>query len=131
MNEPPEPVGQPPTVAAMPPTVPVARAAHPRGSSDEYDDRRLHPRPRPSASVFGWSRREGVLPRGKVRLACFAILTLALVVAGTVCILAVWDATTSEVAWKAITSLAIVAAMAAAFTVLNEVFGQRIESSDA
>ena len=130
MADSPDPIGM--TPPASPPPLPVARATRLRDVyDDEDDDRRPRRRPRPAPGGLGWPRTEGVLPRGKVRLACFVVLTLALVVSGALCILAVWGAASSDVAWKAVTSLAIVAGMMAGFTVLNEMFGKRVEPDDA
>lgn len=124
MSDVPEPT--PPRVAPpLPP--PVARATRLRDLYDDEDDR---PRRR-SRSGVGWVRSEGVLPRAKVRFACFLVLTLSLLAAGVLMILAVWEAAPSGVAWKAVATLAIIAGLMAGFTVLNEMFGPSRAESDA
>lgn len=92
--------------------------------SDDSDDERPARRP-PARGVGVWPWSDGVIPRSKVRMACFAVLALSMFAAGALCIMSVWNATPIEVAWKAIASLGIVAALAAGFTVLNEVFGPK------
>jgi multidrug transporter EmrE-like cation transporter len=60
-----------------------------------------------------------------VRMTCFIVLALSMFGAGALCLMAVWDATPIDVAWKSIVSLGIVAALMAGFTLLNEVFGPK------
>jgi hypothetical protein len=72
-----------------------------------------------------WPFSTGVLPRGKVRMACFVVLALAMFGTGGLCIMAVWNPDQTGVAWKSIASLGIVAALMAGFTLLNEVFGPK------
>ncbi|MEJ5276947.1 MAG: hypothetical protein WHU94_13640 [Thermogemmata sp.] len=125
MSEIPEPI---PPKAADPQSPPLAISmGQDTRLREEDDDRRSRRSKWPAPLRQGWPRTEGVLPREKVRLACFVVLTLALVVAGTLCILAVWGAAPTDVAWKAVTSLAILAGMMAGFTVLNDIFGKRVE----
>lgn len=68
-------------------------------------------------------RLAGVLPPKRVRLMCFGVLSLGLLSAGFVCILAVWGAAPQDVAWKSVATLGIVALVMIAFTILNEKFG--------
>jgi len=68
-------------------------------------------------------RTEGFLPRRMIRLACFAVITVCLFVASVVCILAVWDYASTDVAWRAAATLGIVTVAMAGFAVLNELFG--------
>lgn len=91
---------------------------------DSRDDRRPAHRP-PARGVGLWPWSDGVIPRGKVRMGCFGVLALSMFGAGALCIMAVWNPTQTDVAWKAIASLGIVAALAAGFTLLNEVFGPK------
>jgi hypothetical protein len=144
-----DPVGPRPDPSPSPPSPPVARAVSPpvakavasggrmhdlygQDSSDDSrfdsDDRRPS-RPnshrRPESPQGFWTRSGGVLPRGKVRMACFVVLALSLFGAGALCIMAVWDASRTDVAWKAIVTLAIIAALMGGFTLLNEVFGPK------
>lgn len=102
-----------------PPPLPRAARAPDYDDDDDY---------RPRRRRFGRGATRGVLPRSTVRMTCFLILTLSLVLAGAMCIMAVWDAAPSAVTWKAITTLGIVAAMTAGFTALNEAFGQPVEN---
>lgn len=108
---------QPEITSPPPPPLPRAARAPDYGDDDDYRPRRR----------FGPRKTRGVLPRSTVRMTCFLILTLSLVLAGAMCIMAVWDAAPSAVTWKAITTLGIVAAMTAGFTALNEAFGQPVE----
>jgi len=118
------------------PTPPVATRAHGKlgqlwendhDSRDDSDDARPVRRPsRPPARGVGvWPWSDGVIPRGKVRMACFVVLALSMFGAGALCLMAVWDATRIDVAWRSIVSLGIVAALMAGFTLLNEVFGPK------
>ena len=76
------------------------------------------PKPSPPARP-----RRGVLPRAAVRTAAFAIISLSIFLCGVLCLLAVWDFTTGDVSWRAVTSLGIVAAMMGMFVFVNELFG--------
>jgi hypothetical protein len=96
-------------------------------SRDDSDDRRpvRHPSRPPAGGVGFWRWSEGVLPRSKVRMACFVVLALSMFASGALCIMAVWSPDQTGVAWKSIASLGIVAALMAGFTLLNEVFGPK------
>jgi hypothetical protein len=69
-------------------------------------------------------KRRGVLPRKAVRTTAFGIISLAIFACGGLCLLAVWDYTSSGVPWRAITSLGIVAGTMGAFAFVNELFGE-------
>ena len=112
-----------PAVATVPPLPAIPRDRHSRDWDNDWEDRRPRHRPPPPVHRSHWPRAEGVLPRAKVRLVCFVVLTLSLFASGVLMILAVWDAARSDVAWKAVATLAIVAALAGGFTLLNELFG--------
>lgn len=75
-------------------------------------------------------RRLGVLPIKAVRTAAFGIISLSIFACGGLCLLAVWDATSPGVPWRAVTSLGIVAATMGAFAFVNELFGEA-EKNDA
>lgn len=100
------------------------RVHHDSDDSDDGGDRRPARRP-PARGVGVWPWSTGVLPRGKVRMACFVVLALAMFGTGGLCIMAVWNPEQTGVAWKSIASLGIVAALMAGFTLLNEVFGPK------
>ncbi|MEM1108568.1 MAG: hypothetical protein AAGH99_07755 [Planctomycetota bacterium] len=86
---------------------------------------------RPGRPKFpGRVRRLGVLPTKAVRTAAFGIISLSIFACGALCLLAVWDATSPGVPWRAITSLGIVAATMGAFAFVNELFGEA-EKNDA
>ena len=108
------------------PNLPQAR----RIRDDHDDEEDEPPRLRSRGTRRRLPRTEGVFPRSQVRMTCFGILTFTLIVSGALAILAVWEAASSYTAWRAVTSLAIVAFMTIAFTVLNEVFGRRIEPGE-
>lgn len=97
---------------------------HDSDDDDSSDDRRPARRP-PARGVGIWPWSTGVLPRGKVRMACFVVLALSMFGCGALCIMAVWNPDQTGVAWKSIASLGIVAALMAGFTLLNEVFGPK------
>jgi hypothetical protein len=61
-------------------------------------------------------------PRG-VRLAAFVVVSLCLLAASAMCILAVWDYVGQDSAWRMLATMGIVVAATAAFTALNEAFG--------
>ena len=69
-------------------------------------------------------RRLGVLPIKAVRTAAFGIISLSIFACGGLCLLAVWDATSAGVPWRAVTSLGSVAATMGAFAFVNELFGE-------
>jgi hypothetical protein len=119
----------PPPIAPRAPAKPVGKMERiwDHDSEDDSDDRRpVRRQPRPPAGGVGlWPWSDGVIPRGKVRMACFVVLALSMFAAGALCIMAVWNPDQTGVAWKSIASLGIVAALAAGFTLLNEVFGPK------
>lgn len=81
-------------------------------------------------SRSGRPRRKGVLPIKAVRTVAFGVISLSIFGCGGLCLLAVWDATTSGVPWRALASLGIVAGTMGAFAVTNELFGEA-EARDA
>lgn len=81
-------------------------------------------------SRSGRPRRKGVLPIKAVRTVAFGVISLSIFGCGGLCLLAVWDATTSGVSWRALASLGIVAGTMGAFAVTNELFGEA-EARDA
>ena len=112
---------QPEITSPPPPSLPRAARAPDYDDDDDY---------RPRRRRFGRRETRGVLPRSAVRTTCFVVLVFSLILAGAMCIMAVWDAAPSAVTWKAVTTLGIVAAMTAGFTVLNEAFGQPVDRDD-
>ena len=109
-----------PEITSPPPPLPRATRAPEYDDDDDYRPRRRTRRP----------ATRGVLPRAGVRMTCFVTLMLCLILAGAMCIMAVWDAAPAAVTWKAISTLGIVAAMTAGFTALNEAFGQPAGGDD-
>jgi len=75
----------------------------------------------------GWPQRKGVLPKQAVRTASFGVISLSLFACAALCLLAVWDYTTEGVPWRAVASLGIIAGTMVAFSVVNEVFGEKID----
>jgi len=78
-----------------------------------------------SAQPASRAVRKGVLPRHAVRMTSFAVISLTIFASGVLCLMAVWDFAAGDVAWRALASLGILAGTMAAFTVCNEVFGER------
>jgi hypothetical protein len=112
-----------------PANLPIEREERSRNRDRDDRDDRDRPR-RPRARPLPPARSKGVLPRAKVRFACFLVLVLSLLLAGVLMILAVWEAAPSEVAWKAVATVAIIAGLMAGFTVLNEAFGSTEEPAE-
>ncbi len=73
---------------------------------------------------LGRPRRKGVLPKRAVRTAAFGVISLTIFACGALCLLAVWDYTTSGVPWRALASLGIIAGTMGAFAVVNGLFGE-------
>lgn len=72
-------------------------------------------------------KRRGVIPAHQVRLLSFVVISLSLFWSAGLCMLAVWDKAEGDVAWRAITSLGVIAGTMFAFTLLNETFGKKLE----
>ena len=71
----------------------------------------------------------GVLPYRIVRVLAFAIISLSIFTCAFVCLMAVWDYADRDTAWRALTSLGIIAGAMIAFVMVNEVFGSSLKSS--
>ena len=71
--------------------------------------------------------RRGVFRPSTVRIISFAVISLWLFAVAFLCVLAVWDYTESDVAWKSLATLGIVVVTMVTFTVINEIFGERAE----
>ena len=44
------------------------------------------------------------------------------------CVLAIWDYATRDTAWRALATLGVLAATAIIFTLINEMFGTRMDA---
>ncbi len=65
----------------------------------------------------------GVVNPELVRIISFVVITISLVAAGVLCILAIWDFTKSDAIWRAIATFIVVIIATAIFTVVNEKLG--------
>lgn len=72
-------------------------------------------------------RRRGVLDPKTVRFTSFCIIVLGLFATALLCVLAIWDYTSRDTAWRALSTLGVVALTMVIFTVINEMFGPRLE----
>jgi hypothetical protein len=95
--------------------------------TDHHDDhrdavvqepgRRLHEPP------TGEPRRKGFLNPRIIKLFSFMIITVCIVGSVFVSILAIWDFTKSDVWYRSLATLAVIALGTAIFAVVNEKFG--------
>lgn len=65
----------------------------------------------------------GVVNPRLVRMISFVIITVSLVAATILCILAIWDFTKQDAIWRAIATFIVVIISTAIFTVVNEKLG--------
>ena len=78
--------------------------------------------------VAGVSREpKGVLNAKLVRAVCFVIFSVGLFVTGAVCILAVWDYVSGEMARRVTATFTIAIVTLALFTVVNECLEGRVK----
>lgn len=101
------------------PAADKSATARPAGSLSETWPQRPH--------VVDRHRRKGVLDPRAVRLASFSIIVLGLFATSLLCVLAIWDYTSHDTAWRALSTLGVVALTMVVFTVINEMFGTRLE----
>lgn len=73
-------------------------------------------------------KRRGILPVRLVRIAAFAVISLAIFACAVLCLLAVWDFATTDTAWRAFASLGIIAGAMIAFVFVNEAFGASLKA---
>jgi len=72
--------------------------------------------------------RKGVFKASSVRFASFIVIALGLFATALLCVLAIWDYTTRDAAWRAMSTFGVVAGTMLAFTFFNEVLGSRIDA---
>ena len=71
--------------------------------------------------------RAGVFNPAHVRFIAFVVIGLGLFATAFLCILAIWDYTPEDTAWRALATLGVVATTMFTFTFINEMFGSRID----
>ncbi|MGQ0552987.1 MAG: hypothetical protein ACT4PU_07180 [Planctomycetota bacterium] len=72
--------------------------------------------------------RRGVLNPRRVRVFSFGIIVLGLFATALLCVLAIWDYASRDTAWRALATLGVLAATLGIFTVINEMFGARLDA---
>ncbi|MBI4878850.1 MAG: hypothetical protein HY812_04200 [Planctomycetes bacterium] len=72
-------------------------------------------------------RRKGVFDARRVRFISFVVIAIGLFVASTFCILAIWKYASRDTAWRALSTLGVVAGTMFTFTIINEMFGSSME----
>jgi hypothetical protein len=85
------------------------------------------PPPRPSALQPKLGLK-GVLDPRRVRLVSFSVISIGLFGTALLCVLAIWDYATRDTAWRALATLGVLAATAIIFTLINEMFGARVDA---
>lgn len=74
--------------------------------------------------------RAGVLSSRRVRLISFFSIAAGLFLTAAICVLAIWEYTSTDAAWRSIATLGVISGTLLLFTALNEWFGLRIRESD-
>jgi hypothetical protein len=75
-------------------------------------------------------QRPGVLSSRSVRLVSFFTVGAGLFLTAAICVLAIWEYTSSDAAWRSVATLGVIASTLFLFTTLNEWFGMRIRESE-
>lgn len=70
--------------------------------------------------------KAGVLSSRRVRLVSFFIVGVGLFLTCAICVLAIWEYTSTDAAWRSISTLCVISATLFLFTALNEWFGLRV-----
>lgn len=70
--------------------------------------------------------RSGVLSARQVRLVSFFVVGIGLFLTAAICVLAIWEYTSTDAAWRSISTLGVISATLFLFTALNEWFGARV-----
>jgi len=104
---------------------PEPAAAKPSAAGPPAADR--PPEPIPPRPPQADRRRRGVLDPRAVRFTSFCIIVLGLFATALLCVLAIWDYTSRDTAWRALSTPGVVALTMVIFTVINEMFGSRLE----
>jgi hypothetical protein len=106
-------------------TEPEPTQAKPSAAGAPAGDRL--PEPLPPRPPLPDRRRKGVLDPRAVRFTSFCIIVLGLFATALLCVLAIWDYASRDTAWRALSTLGVVALTMVIFTVINEMFGSRLE----
>ena len=72
------------------------------------------------------TRRRGVFSVRAVRLLSFGIISISLFATTFLCVLSVWNYADKDIAWRSLATLGIIVVTMVSFTVINEVFGERV-----
>jgi hypothetical protein len=115
--------GDPAILRSCDPAIHLERAMD--GDRPEFPESSSRVGARPSAlpNPREPRRRVGVFDPRRVRTFSFAMISLSIFGAGTLCILSVWNYVRHDVGWRAIATLGIVVATMVAFMLVNEFFG--------
>lgn len=70
---------------------------------------------------------KGVFNARRVRFTSFVAIALGLFATSMVCLLAIWDYATTDTAWRALSTLALIAGTMLIFTFINEMFGAKVD----
>jgi hypothetical protein len=74
------------------------------------------------------ARRKGVFDPKRVRFLSFCVIALGLFATALLSVLAIWDYASRDTAWRALATLGVVAGTMLIFTVINEMFGVRMDA---
>lgn len=77
------------------------------------------------------TQRPGVLSSRRVRLASFFAVGSGLFLTASICVLAIWEYTSADAAWRSVATLGVISGTLFLFTALNEWFGIRIRETES
>ena len=72
-------------------------------------------------------RPKGVFNVRRIRFMSFVVIALGLFATAMICVLAIWDYTTTDTAWRAVSTLGVMAGTMLIFTFINEIFGAKVD----
>lgn len=71
-----------------------------------------------------------MLSSRRVRLVSFFTIGAGLFLTAAICVLAIWEYTNSDAAWRSVATLGVISGTLFLFTALNEWFGMRIRETE-
>jgi hypothetical protein len=72
-------------------------------------------------------RLTGVFDPKRVRFVSFCLISIGLFGTALLCVLAIWNYASRDTAWRALATLGVLSAAAVVFTVINEMFGAKLD----
>ena len=83
--------------------------------------------PSPQLPEHEAGKRKGVFNARRVRFVSFVVIALSLFATAVLCVLAIWDYACHDTAWRALSTLGVIAGTMLIFAFINEALGAKID----